>query len=511
MQNLLEPISRSEKETTSCPLRKSPNVSIIHSFSGLSALLRSKSTWERLLQILPFIIAISYMVIFSAADSYPYAFSSPNDQGLFQRIALNLLKGGNFSGSVAGRAVFCPIRPPLYSFVLALTWKISGGMSLLPIRLIQGCCYLLTLYFISRIGTIVAGGDRRYGLLSALFASVMPFAAAAAHVILTESLTLFLLTTSVFLAVRFGTNRGRASLAALGAILGLLILMRPTFMLIPGLFLLYVLFSLKIRKKEIVAVVLLIMLPLTAVVAPWTLYAKSETGAWSLVRTGVGFNIMQGIVRHNPRLLEKFFQDYRHFQTDASGNREITAGIDTLLRSKEDIPTQAGYFSPRIVKYINYALTTYIAAWQPRPPSARQIIECDRFLRKTAAVWIRHYPFHFSKIISANAENLLFGDFQPLVYQEIKGYLYLYTSVVKWALWLLFIAGTLVLLRQREFQIVFFPLAIVLYLIIVHSPMHTEPRYFIYAYTFMPMTLPALFQGPHERRESAHDKPETHG
>lgn len=474
----------------------------------------NKSIWQRLLRVLPFIIAASYMAAFSAVDSYPYALSYQDDQGLFQRIALNLLNGGAFSGSLSGQRVFCPTRPPLYPFILALTWKITGSMSLLPIRFIQVVCYIVTLYFIAWIGTMVSGGDRKYGMLSALFASLVPFAAAATHVILTESLALFLLTTAVFLATKFrtGTGSASASLVALGGSLGLLILQRPSFIPIPALFLAYVLFSPRTTKRNMVAVLLLMLLPLSAVVVPWTLHARSETGSWSLVRTGVGFNLMQGIVRDSPSLVEKFFEDFRHFQKlDDSGRKEMAGRIDAMLEANKEVPTQAGYFSPEISRTIDYALATYISAWNPRPPTAQRVIKCDRLLKKTAATWIRQYPFRYLRIVSANVVTLLFGDFQPLVYHKIEGYLYLYTAIMKWASWILFIIGTLVLLRLRRFHIVFFPLAVVFYLIIVHWPMHTEPRYFIYAYTFMPMTVPVLLLRHPRLTESGAGGQKDHG
>jgi 4-amino-4-deoxy-L-arabinose transferase-like glycosyltransferase len=312
---------------------------------------------------------------------------------------------------------------------------------------------------------------------------------------LTESLTLFFLTMAVFLAVKYRTNPRRFFLLLLGTSLGLLVLQRPTFMLIPLLFLGYVLLSPKIRKKDIIPAALLVVLPLTAVLAPWSLYAKSETGSWSLVRTGVGFNLMQGIVRSSPSLLDNFFEDFRHFQAGDFDKNEMTGKIDALLHSKEDMPTQGGYFSPDVARLIDFALATYVATWHAQPPDTDQVIECDLFLKKAASSWIRHYPFSFLRIVSANLSTLLFGDFQPLVYQQMGGDLYLYTAVIERVLWLLFAVSTLVLLLRRQFNITFFPLAIVLYLIIVHWPMHTEPRYFIYAYTFMPLAIPALLPG----------------
>lgn len=437
-------------------------------------------------------IALSYMAVFAAVDGYTYPLASPTDQGLFQRIALNILRKGAFSGSLAGKAVFCPVRPPLYPFILALTWKITGSTSLIPIRLIQSVCYLLTLYFIYRIAVMLTCGNGKYGLLSALFAAVVPFSAAAAHVILTESLALFFLTISVFFAVRFRVRSGRACLVALGTGMGLLILQRPSFMLIPALFLVYVLLPPRIKKRDIVTSFLLVMLPLTAVIAPWTLYARSETGSWALVRAGVGFNLMTGILENKPSL---FSQVLPYFQDDISKRADLGRKTGQPLHSGDITLVDGSRFSPDAADLTGFCIATYVSSWSTRPSPTGMVIRCDQFLKEAAFTWAENNPLGILRVVTDHVRTLLFGKFQPLAYHKVGPYLYLCTSVLKWGLYILFVAGTVPLFKQRKFQILFFPVAIIFYIIIVHSPMHTEPRYFIYAYTFMALSVPALFPG----------------
>ncbi len=463
------------------------------------------SLWDHLLPVLPFIIAISYMAVFSTIDGYPYSISSLYDQGLFQRIALNLLRKGQFSGSLGGHAVFCPTRPPLYPLVLALTWKITESTSLLPIRLIQGICYLFTIYFISRIATMVAGGNRKYGMLSALFASVIPFAAAATHLILTESLALFFLAMAVFFAVRFRTGAGRSSLVVLGASLGLLILQRPTFMLIPALLLGYVLLAPKIKKKDFIPVVLLVMLPLTAVIAPWTMYARSETGSWSPVRAGLGYNLMSGILENNPPLRETLARYWKDAQNYTLDKQAVKKKLDMLSNAENEPTSWDDSSHPDTCRLIDLTGAIYLQEWYTEPPSARAVIQSDNFLKRMALLWIKDNPLHFLAIIVSNVRTLLFGDYQPLAYHAIGGNSYLYIVVLKWGLYLSFLMGTILLILQRRFHIVFFPLAISFYIIIVHSLMHTEPRYFMYAYTFMAITVPVLLSGQSPREKSGPD------
>lgn len=115
--------------------------------------------------VLPFFIAIFYMITFTMLDKYPYSAFETNDQGLSQRIASNLINQKAFSGADSLPFQFCPVRPPLYSFMLAGIWKISGNLSLMPVRVFQSFLYLLTLFLIYKIATIVSNGDRYYGYL----------------------------------------------------------------------------------------------------------------------------------------------------------------------------------------------------------------------------------------------------------------------------------------------------------------------------------------------------------
>jgi len=349
---------------------------------------------------------------------------------------------------------------------------------------------------------MVAGGNRKYGLYSALFASAIPFAAASTHVILTESLALVLLTLSVFLAVRFGTESGRSYIIALGISLGLLILQRPTFMLIPPLLLGYVLLSPRVGKKDIVPVVLLTVIPLCIVLTPWVLYAKSRTGSWAPVRAGVGYNIMSGILENNDSLRQTLIRYWDDVRTGTPEGEALQKGLAAMSNVEKDATSWEIASLPETQRRIDLAAAIYLQEWQSSPPPAQAVIEADNFLKKMAFLWIRNHPGRFLAVIQSNVTTLMFGDYQPLAYQAVGGYGYLYAAAVKWGLYLFFLTGTALLTLQRRFHIVFFPFAIFFYTITVHSLMHTEPRYFMYVYTFMPITVPALLPGQYSWNKS---------
>lgn len=456
---------------------------------GLSRFLQS-----RLFYALPFVISFVYMLAFSTLDGYEYPLSACDDQGLFQRIALNLLKNGVFSGSLGSKTFFCPTRPPLYPFILAMTWKITGSTSLVPIRLIQGISYLFSIYFIYRIATTVTEGDRRYGALSALVASLIPFGAAATHVVLTESLALFFLSLSVLLAVRFRTKPVPCLSLLLGISLALLVLQRPTFVLIPSVLFCYILFSPKVAAKNLLSLMLPLVLSFSVVLAPWTLYKLSESGSCSPVYA-TGFVLMQGIADNNPSLRENLLRHWSYSADVTADGKSLRERLDTFLRAEKELTAGDIATLPDTWKLIDLTAATYLQAWQTEPPSAQAVIQSDSFLKKMAFIWMKNHPWQYAAVVAANVRTLLFGSYQPLIHHAIGGYLYLYTAAVKWGLYLLSFAGTLILVLQRRFHVVFFPLTIFFYLIIVHSMMHTEPRYFMYAYTFMPMTVPVLVLG----------------
>jgi len=437
-----------------------------------------------------FIIAVTNVLFFACVDTYHYSTSSRNDQALFQRIALNILNHGEFSGSLNSELFFCPTRPPLYPLLLAGTWKITGTKALLPIRLIQGIAYLLSIFFIFRIAMMLTFGNKTYAFVSALYAALIPDLATTVHPILTEGLTLFFLSLSVFLAVSLRTKIQTSSLVLLGLTLGFLILQRPSFTPIILLFIGYILYYARRTARHLLSIIVLVTIPLIMVITPWIMVNKIKKGSFSPAYTALGHNLMQGIMEKSPSSLQYFMNNY--FKTSAR-NLDRTPyynKMEQYVASDHAMALSRNAFSPEQNELIYLATLTYIESWWLKPSPPDKVILSDMFLKKAALHWIRNNPSEFSKMVAQNIATLVWGG-QPLVYQKVEGPIYVATLTIRLLLYILFFIGTIRLIRARRFALAFFPLTLILYLLIIHAPMHTEPRYFIYAYLFMTLAVPA--------------------
>jgi hypothetical protein len=154
-----------------------------------------------------------------------------------------------------------------------------------------------------------------------------------------------------------------------------------------------------------------------------------------------------------------------------------------------------------IKRLVSLSLLTYHEAWALAPPSTELVIISDRFLRKVALEWIKKNPKEFLIVMYGNARELIFGTYEPLVYHELKKPLLVFTSMVRIMLYVFFMAGLVRVLSRSRFYLALLPLMIICYLIAIHTPMHTEPRYFVYSYVFMALVIPAcLTRNYMERR-----------
>ncbi len=389
-----------------------------------------------------------------------------------------------------GELFFCPTRPPLYPLILAGTWKITGTESLLPIRLIQGAAYLISIFLIFRIATMLTSGNKAYAYLSALSAALIPDLAATVHLILTEVLTLFLLSLSVFLAVSLRTRMRASSLISFGLTLGFLILQRPSFMLIIFLFIVYVLYYAGKTARQILYVIILVTLPLISVITPWMMVNKHEKGSFSPTYTALGHGIMQGIIEKSPAALQFFIDNYLKTGARDLDKAPYYGKMKQFIVSDRAKALSHKAFTPEVNDLMYLATLTYVESWSLNPPPPDKIILSDAFLKKASLDWIRNNPAEFSKMATQNIATLVWAE-QPLIYKKVEKPIYYVTSIIKLLLYILFLIGMIRLVRARRFALLFFPLMLISYLLILHAPMHTEPRYFIYAHLVMTLVVPA--------------------
>ncbi len=440
--------------------------------------------------LLPCVAGLVLSLCLYHLDSASYDMMSIDDQGLFQRIAINLLENASFSGSTGNEKPFCPVRPPLYSMILALIMKISGKDWLTLLRIIQLFSHIVTIWMIGRISLYLTG-SRFSALLSSIIFALLPHTAALTHVVLTESLTIFLLVICMFMTtkIRSGEQIHLHLVIALAIVMGLLILMRPTFLFFPLFILLAILPQLRLYKYS-VAYILVFFLFLALVLLPWSVTNYKVGHKFTPLRlAGTGFNVMAGIVKSTPVLhkdIEAIAMQMNKNEKKKKINEFLTEG-DHRVRLNEQ-----GNFSSEAKETLAASFLTYADAWKINPPAATDIIAADRVLRYAANSWIQHHPWEYIAVMKNNLVVLLFGEYQPFVYHRLTGSAFIFANSMRGALYLLSLTGLIAAFIKKRGQMTILPFMVIIYLIIIHIPMHTEPRYFVEAYPFMALAVPYL-------------------
>ena len=99
----------------------------------------------------------------------------------------------------------------------------------------------------------------------------------------------------------------------------------------------------------------------------------------------------------------------------------------------------------------------------------------------------------FARVLVNNLRELLFGRYNPLIYRDMKKGYFLAFDLVRYGVYSLFLLGLIKGVRKRMYKLILPPVVVICYLSSVHMFFHAEPRYFIYAYIFMPIVIPLLW------------------
>jgi 4-amino-4-deoxy-L-arabinose transferase-like glycosyltransferase len=180
-------------------------------------------------------------------------------------------------------------RGPVYPYVLAGLFLLSGGVNLSAVQIFQAICHGLTTFLIFLLGARLF--HRRVAILGQTLCSVHPLLIWYTARIWVE--TVFTLAVVVVLfAVILLVERATASRSvAAGVAMGIATLTKSILLLFPFL---VGFFLIAYRKKEGRRPAVVLMLSFLMVVAPWTLRNYRATGQFVPVHTLLGVNMIQG-------------------------------------------------------------------------------------------------------------------------------------------------------------------------------------------------------------------------
>ncbi|MBB29366.1 MAG: hypothetical protein CME25_10760 [Gemmatimonadetes bacterium] len=277
-----------------------------------------------------------------------------SDAQVYHILASNLVAGRGYTD--AREAPFAPtrIRTPGYPSFIALVYLLFGTdhRVLLVAQSVLGA---LSAYFVFLLGARLF--DSRAGLLGAAMVALYPALIYYDTRVLREGLAASVLTLTVLLAVYNNQNRKPFPLLITGALLTLLSLSKPEFILLyaPVVFLLVR----PLRNlRAILKPALLVALPIVVVWSAWTARNYTTFGSLSPVTVGLGSTIWFGSRWAEIGGEDRKQKDYLHLNVKTRDRiRDIRSSSDESKIEKtfmqlllKDLADKPGWFASMVLK-----------------------------------------------------------------------------------------------------------------------------------------------------------------
>lgn len=207
---------------------------------------------KRLIVILLIALGFVFRIWIVGAFPQPFIF----DQWEYHATAANILSSPNHLYTSS-------YRMPGYPLILALVYSIFGMENTMAWIIAQICFELITATLVYLIALKIFRTDK-IALLSLFLYVVNPFTSAYVGVRLTEAVTVMLLTLVIYLVLNFQKNKNPLILIILGFLSGVLPQMRPGYLYLDILILLFLFIQMirsqKIYKLKVVSIIFTVTL-----------------------------------------------------------------------------------------------------------------------------------------------------------------------------------------------------------------------------------------------------------
>lgn len=217
------------------------------------------------------------------------------DEQHYHLLARNILAGHGYCHE-PGKPT--STRPPLYPLFLSTVWWVSGRESLQAVRAVQILLSLLNVFLLFRLGSRLYG--RRIGMLAAALFWLYPSFIAYDLLLLSEVLFTLLLTLAALAYVSLGDNERWWAALATGAVFGFAALTRSALSPFPLLLCPLAYMTSGGPRSRRLRRAALLFAGYALVVAPWAARNTRVHGAFTLVDTVGGWNLLMGNYAHTP-------------------------------------------------------------------------------------------------------------------------------------------------------------------------------------------------------------------
>ncbi len=267
----------------------------------MRAALRSPWAWAAF----ALVVRLAYVLAGPGLDATPWS-----DSVDYHRLAAHLASGRGFTLGPDTALYPTTFRPPLVPALVAPLYALFGpryGLSLV-LQALLGALVVPAAAALAGALARDAGRDARFpanaAALTAAAIALWPPLVYFTGALLTETTASLLVTLALLLAVRLRADGGTGRALALGALLGMASLARPTALpLAVALFGWLALFGPRPRGARVHEAALALV-ACGLVLVPWTLRNRAATGAWIPLTSGGGAALWDGnnpLVADDPR------------------------------------------------------------------------------------------------------------------------------------------------------------------------------------------------------------------
>jgi 4-amino-4-deoxy-L-arabinose transferase-like glycosyltransferase len=429
-------------------------------------------TWRRSLWIVCLVAALHGL--FFIWYQHPDIQTQWTDQDGYRRLGQVLASTGKFT-RFPDAPVFVPevLRTPLYPIFVAAVYRVFG-VHQLPVALAQTIVFVLICLTVYAAARRIA--SERIAVAAAAVTALFPAIPYFGALVMTEVLTTWLFTVSMWLALSALGDRGVRRFAWLGVLLALTTLSRPVFVLFPFALtavgvVLFPLFGVRQRPRLAQWAVMLTTFALT--MAPWFTYNYVTLGRFTLSPAGgVGRGLWEG--SWQATWSGRTQNELTHLADDIDDRAELDRRV-TSVAAREHVAAGP------MLEYVHQWEDIRLIWTTPTDPFERAIarVKADEEYRRVGLENIRRdAPAHLAKRLARGLFILWAGEI-PFRYSEINA---LSTTTIRvcWAIqaviFLIAIAGGVALCvggRAAQGLLLLSPLV---YITAVHFPLLTEAR-----------------------------------
>ncbi len=251
----------------------------------------SRAPWRTLVLVLALGLGVR-VALWAWWDGQPIQIVDAQD---YHRLAVGLVETGSY---ITPSGELSSLRPPLYPYAVSLIYRIFGVGNDAAVRMFQAIVSLFTVLITYQLGSLIY--TQKIGLVAATLVCFYPSLLGFNNLLLSESLSTFLLVLSTWLIAKGLWKQSLCYLLLAGLAFGLGALTRSIFLLSIPVLVIYLLMAWRgtWAQKGTAAAVFATAFAVT--IAPWSYRNTRVQQAFTLIDVMGGRNAMMGNYEYTP-------------------------------------------------------------------------------------------------------------------------------------------------------------------------------------------------------------------